>query len=65
MHDSSTSSRPPTSNTIRECKCGACGTVLLTVSGTPCRCGGQMMAQGNGGGMTRKAFGLEDTDLIK
>lgn len=67
MHDSSTSSRRPTSNTIRECTCGKCGDTLLTTPGTKCHCGGLMRVSGDSGdgGMVRKAFGLEDTDLKK
>lgn len=49
---------------VKECECNNCGTRLLTVPGTPCGCGGKLIAQGEAG-MLRKALGKEDTDLRK
>lgn len=68
MRDSTTRSHRQTSGTtIRKCKCGLCGDTRLTTPGTKCECGGLMGAYdgGEGQGVMRKAFGLEDTDLRK
>jgi len=63
MRDSSTNS-PRQTCAIRECKCGSCGTVTLTTSGTKCLCSGTMNAVG-ADSVLRKAYGLEDTDIRK
>lgn len=64
MHDSSRNSHPQTSSGKRECVCGSCTSTAITVPGTKCGCGGLMRAS-SGSDFTRKAFGMEDTDLKK
>ena len=61
MHDSSTSS-PHQISSISEATCTSCSMTALVKAGTPCVCGGVMRA---GQEMLRKAFGREDTDLVK